>query len=97
MSVLINGMKMPIEGTVLAIYKIKGQFYASMHDTKLYPLDPVVMCKDCKYSGLCTIEDEGRVYDEEFFCKWGKEREDGRAIIPGSRADKPDHPERGKD
>ena len=41
MSVLISGMEMPAEGTVIAIYKLKGQFFASVHGTELCPLIPV--------------------------------------------------------
>ena len=38
MSILIKGMKMPIEGTVIAIYKLNDKFYASVHGTELCPL-----------------------------------------------------------
>lgn len=38
MSVLIKGMKMPTEGKIMAIYKLKGEFFASLNGTKLYPL-----------------------------------------------------------
>lgn len=38
MSVLIKGMEMPKEGTVIAIYKLKGKHYASVHGTELCPL-----------------------------------------------------------
>ncbi len=38
MSVLITGMEMPTEGTVIAIYKLNGQFFASVHGTELCPL-----------------------------------------------------------
>ena len=41
MSVLIKGMEMPKEGTVIAIYKLNGKFYASVHGTELCPLVPV--------------------------------------------------------
>ena len=32
---------MPTEGTVIAIYKLNGKFYASVHGTELCPLVPV--------------------------------------------------------
>lgn len=38
MSILIKGMEMPKEGTVITIYKLNGQFYASVHGTELCPL-----------------------------------------------------------
>lgn len=38
MSVLIKGMKMPTEGKVMVIYKLKGEFYASLNGTELCPL-----------------------------------------------------------
>lgn len=38
MSILIKGMDMPTEGTVIAIYKLNGKFYASVHGTELCPL-----------------------------------------------------------
>lgn len=38
MSVLIKGMKMPTEGKIMAIYKLKGEFFASFNGTELYPL-----------------------------------------------------------
>lgn len=38
MSILIKGMEMPIEGTVIAIYKLNNKFYASVHGTELCPL-----------------------------------------------------------
>ncbi len=38
MSVLIKGMKMPTEGKVMTIYKLKGEFYASLNGTELCPL-----------------------------------------------------------
>lgn len=38
MSVLIKGMKMPTEGKVMTIYKLKGEFFASFNGTELYPL-----------------------------------------------------------
>ena len=41
MSVLIRGMEMPTEGTVIAIYKLNGKFYASVHGTELCPIVPV--------------------------------------------------------
>lgn len=41
MSVYIQGMEMPTEGTVIAIYKLNGKFYASVHGTELCPLIPV--------------------------------------------------------
>lgn len=41
MSVYIKGMEMPTEGTVIAIYKLNGKFYASVHGTELCPLIPV--------------------------------------------------------
>ena len=41
MSILIKGMEMPTEGTVIAIYKLNGKFYASVHGTELCPLVPV--------------------------------------------------------
>ena len=41
MSILIKGMEMPKEGTVIAIYKLDGKFYASIHGTELCPLVPV--------------------------------------------------------
>jgi len=41
MSILIKGMEMPTEGTVIAIYKLNGKFYASVHGTELCPLFPV--------------------------------------------------------
>ena len=39
--VYIKGMEMPTAGTVIAIYKLNGKFYASMHGTELCPLVPV--------------------------------------------------------
>ena len=41
MSVLIKGMEMPKEGTVIAIYTLNGKFYASAPGTGLCPLVPV--------------------------------------------------------
>ena len=41
MSFLIKDMEMPKEGTVIAIYKLNGKFYASVHGTELCPLVPV--------------------------------------------------------
>lgn len=41
MSILIKGMEMPTEGTVITIYKLNGEFYASVHGTELCPLVPV--------------------------------------------------------
>ena len=41
MSILIKGMDMPTEGTVIAIYKLNGQFYATVHGTELCLLVPV--------------------------------------------------------
>ena len=38
MSILIKGMEMPTEGTVIAIYKLNGKYYASVHGTELCPL-----------------------------------------------------------
>ena len=38
MAVLIKGMEMPTEGMVIAIYKLNGKFYASVHGTELCPL-----------------------------------------------------------
>lgn len=38
MSVLIKGMDMPKEGKIIVIYKLNGQFYASMNGTELCPL-----------------------------------------------------------
>ena len=38
MSVLIKGMNMPKEGRIIVIYKLNGQFYASMNGTELCPL-----------------------------------------------------------
>jgi len=38
MSILIKDMEMPKEGTVMAIYKLDGRFYASVHGTELCPL-----------------------------------------------------------
>lgn len=40
-SILISGMEMPKEGTVIAIYKLNGKFYASVHGTELCQLCPV--------------------------------------------------------
>lgn len=36
MSMLIKGMKMPTEGKVMTIYKLKGEFYASLNGTELF-------------------------------------------------------------
>ena len=41
MSILIRGLEMPKEGTVIAIYKLDGKFFASVHGTELCPLVPV--------------------------------------------------------
>ncbi len=41
MSVYIKGMEMPTEATIITIYKLKGQFYASAHGTELCPLVPI--------------------------------------------------------
>lgn len=41
MSILVKGMEMPKEGTVIAIYKLNGQFFVSVHSTELCPLIPV--------------------------------------------------------
>ena len=41
MSVLIEGMEMPKEGTIIAIYKLNEKFYACVHGTELCPLVPV--------------------------------------------------------
>ena len=54
MGIYIKDMEMPKEGTVIAIYKLKGKYYASVHGTELYPLvsvppQDVVRCKDCKH------------------------------------------------
>ena len=38
MGVYIKGMEMPTEGMVIAIYKLDGKFYASVHGTELCPL-----------------------------------------------------------
>lgn len=38
MSTLVKGMGMPTEGTVMAIYKLNGKFYASLHGTDLCPI-----------------------------------------------------------
>lgn len=39
MSILIKGMKMPTEGKkTIAIYKLEGEFYASLNGTELSPL-----------------------------------------------------------
>ena len=38
MSVYIQGMEMPKEATVIAIYKLNGKFYASAHGTELCPI-----------------------------------------------------------
>lgn len=38
MGVYIRGMDMPTEGTVIAIYKLDGKFFASVHGTELCPL-----------------------------------------------------------
>ena len=40
MGVYIN-MEMPKEGTVVAIYKLNGKFYASVHGTELCPIIPI--------------------------------------------------------
>ena len=42
MSVLIKGMEMPTEGTVIAIYKLDGKFFASVHGTELCPIVEVL-------------------------------------------------------
>lgn len=69
MSIYISGMEMPKEGTVIAIYKLKGQFYASMHGTELCPLIPVL--------------DHGRLIDEkDIVPKDGYIIADGMACIP---------------
>ena len=39
--IYIRGMEMPTTGTVIAIYKLNGKFYASVHGTELCPLIPV--------------------------------------------------------
>lgn len=57
----------------------------------------IIRCKDCKHY---NSEKPGMVYcpnldcwvSESFFCKDGERSvEDGSAIIPSSRTDKPDH------
>lgn len=73
MSVLIKGMKMPTEGKVMTIYKLKGEFYASLNGTELYPLielphhgdliDAEVemrLMRACEYD---TYDDYNRAYD----------------------------------
>lgn len=31
----------------------------------------VVRCKFCKKSGMCDLEDRGRLYDDNFYCAEG--------------------------
>lgn len=63
MSVLIKGMEMPKEGTVIAIYKLKGKYYASVHGTELCPIIPIpphgrLIDADALKIMMPTIEDE---------------------------------------
>ena len=55
MSILIRGLEMPKEGTVIAIYKLDGKFFASVHGTELCPLVPVPK--------------HGRLIDADALCK----------------------------
>lgn len=41
MSVIVKGVEMPKEGTVIAIYKLNGKFYASLRGTELCPIVPL--------------------------------------------------------
>ena len=73
MSILIKGMEMPKEGTVIAIYKLNGQFYATMHGTELCPIvlvpphgdlidaeEQMRLMRACEYD---TYDDYNRAYD----------------------------------
>jgi len=55
MGVYIKGMEMPTEGTVIAIYKLNGKFYASVHGTDLCP--------------LVDVPPHGRLVDESWLKK----------------------------
>ena len=51
MGIYIKGIEMPTEGTVIAIYKLDGKFYASVHGTELCP--------------IVTVPSHGRLIDAD--------------------------------
>ena len=64
MSILIKGMEMPKEGTIIAIYKIDGKLYATRGlSGKLYPFVPVP-----PHGRLIDADEKIRVqiYDDQF-------------------------------
>lgn len=77
MSILIKGMEIPKEGGVIAIYKLKGEYYASVHGTELCPIVEVVHCKDCKYlhRTVCPYGISKTPHGNDY-CSYGDRKDD---------------------
>lgn len=73
------------------------KFYEWLSNIPTADAVEVVRCKHCKYHDfgkpdMVYCQNLDCFVSEEFFCKDGERSvEDGSAIIPSSRADKPDH------
>lgn len=64
MSILIKGMEMPTEGTVIAVYKIDGKLYATRgFSGRLCPLVPVPPHGDLIDRREAIIDANERAYD----------------------------------
>ena len=73
--VLIRGMEMPTEGTVIAIYKLYDKFYASVHGTELCPLVPVpphgdLIDRDALMQEFYKAENTMEQHGQEYACSF---------------------------
>lgn len=93
------------QAAITAVLELDVSNRVSWKDAVIDAIDAlpeIIRCKDCKHHdsgkpGMVYCQNLDCWVSVGFFCKDGERSvEDGCSIIPGSRADKPDHSECGE-